>query len=126
MTNTPPEFVSPYPADRRLGVDLSMTPAYQPKTFPDRRTGHGRWCLLYAQGGQVALGYLWHSDAGGLGFVPSSREGVTRVPEFYKGFSAAAKAGSTARVVFDDYAARAGLGLSAGPVTEGDLDTLPE
>lgn len=110
----------------RLGGPVEFDPVYQPPVYDQPKTGPGRWCVLYAQGGTVQLGYLWQGDNGSLGFQPSSDAGVGRVPEFYQAFSRARAANSSARDVFQDWAGRAGLGLSAGPVTEGDLDTLPE
>lgn len=126
MTVTPGDFYSPYPAEKRLGSDLALTPEYQAPAFTAPKTGPGRWCVMYAQGGEVVLGVLWTSDAGGLGFIPSTTQGIQRIPEFYKGFSAAKAKRQKASTVFNDWASRASLGLSAGPVVQGDLDTLPE
>lgn len=112
-------------AENRLGPDLVLAPKHQPATYGGTRAGHGQWVVLYAQGGQVPLGHLWATDTG-LGFVPTTEAGIQRVPEFYAAFSAAAVAGTPAMDVFREYAGKASLGLSAGPVSEGDLDTLPE
>lgn len=115
---------TPYPAEQRLGDDLALDPIHQPATYSGPREGQGAWCILYAGVTKVQLGYLWTTDTG-LGFVPSSDRGVTRVPEFYQAFSKAAEAGTPARDVFDAWADLAGQGLSAGPVTTGDVATLP-
>lgn len=112
-------------AENRLGPDLALDAAYQPATYGKPKTGKGRWCILYANGGQDQLGFLWQGANGGLGFVPSSDAGIQRNPEFYAAFSKAAGLKVPSITVFNDYAGRAGLGLSAGPVEEGDLDTLP-
>ena len=110
----------------RLGGPVEFDPVYQPPVFDAPKEGPGRWCILYTNGGQTQLGYLWQGENGSLGFQPSSDAGVQRVPEFYQAFSRAAGQGTPARDVFSDWAGRAGLGLSAGPVQEGDLNTLPE
>lgn len=109
----------------RLSAPLEMRAVYQPPTYAEPREGPGRWVILYADAGEVELGYLWTGDNGGLGFVPSSDRGIVRTPDFYMGFSAAKAAGTPAGDVFDHYAGRSSLGLSAGPVTEGDLDAFP-
>lgn len=113
----------PYPAEDRLGPDMELDPAYQPATFPGAREGQGRWLILYGLEG-VQLGYLWATDTG-LGFVPSSDQGVSWVPEFYTAFQKAAEAGADPKDVFDAWAEKAGQALYAGPVSEGDVATLP-
>lgn len=115
----------PDPNERdRLDQDLQFQTVYAPEFYPGRPEGRGRWCLLYAHG--EPLGYLWTDDDEGLGFRASSDAGIQRTPEFARAFSAARKAGTPAAEVFDAWADRAGLGLSAGPVESGDLNTLPD
>lgn len=109
----------------RLGGDPGLAPVYQPATYGEPKEGPGRWVILYANGGADQLGYIWCGDNGALGFVPSSDKGVQRVPEFYTAFSKAAEARTPAGEVFDHYAGLAGLGLSAGQVEYGTMDTLP-
>ena len=108
----------------RIDQDLEFETVYAPDFYPGHATGPGRWCLLYAHG--ETLGYLWTDDAEGLGFRASSAAGIQRTPEFAKAFSKARAAGTPAPEVFDAWSERAGQGLSAGPVTQGDLDTLPD
>lgn len=107
----------------RLDQPLQFQTQYAPPFYPDALEGPGRWCILYAHGEQ--LGYVWTNDRDGLGFVASSNAGRVRTPEFAQAFSAAKDLGTPASEVFDAYADKAGLGLSAGPVTHGDLATLP-
>lgn len=117
---------TPYPVEQRLGPDLDLDPVYEPATYGLPKTGMGRWVILYANQGEDQLGYLWCGDNGALGYVPSSDKGVTRVPAFYQAFSKAARDKVPAQTVFDAYAEQGTLGLSAGPVEYGDLDTLPQ
>lgn len=121
MTEQTPE--TPYPAAERLGPDLALEPVYQPKAFTGPREGQGRWMVLYGLGG-VQLGYMWHTDTG-LGFVPTSDQGVGWVPEFYTAFQKAAEVDADPADVFDAWADKAGQALYAGPITEGDVATLP-
>lgn len=114
--------MSEYAAADRLGPDLALDPIHQPRTYGGPREGQGSWCILYAN--QEQIGYLWATEDG-LGYVPSSDRGIGRVPEFYRAFSVAAEAGSTPMEVFQEYADKDGLGLAAGPVTTGDVATLP-
>lgn len=87
------------------------------------KTGPGRYVILHdAQG--VQFGYLWCSDAGGLGFVPSSAPGLAKVPDLRGSFTSGEKSGKTARAVFDTWAARKDT-VVAGPVRTGDLGLLP-
>ena len=87
------------------------------------KTGRGRYVHLYdAEGTQ--LGYLWCSDAGGLGFVASSAPGVKKVPDLRGSFTSGEKSGKTARAVFDTWAARRDT-VWAGDVRTGDLSLLP-
>lgn len=87
------------------------------------KAGPGRYVILYdAEGAQ--LGYLWCSDAGGLGFVASSAPGVAKVPDLRGSFTSGAKSGKTARQVFDTWAARRDT-VVAGEVRTGDLGLLP-
>lgn len=87
------------------------------------KTGPGRYVILRdAQGTQ--LGYLWCSDSGGIGWVASSSQGLAKVPDFQTSFTSSAKAGKTARAVFDTWAARKDT-VVAGEVRTGDLALLP-
>lgn len=125
MTQPTYEPDTPARREQRLGT-AQFTAAYSPDAYTEPKAGPGQVVTLYAQGGAVQLGYLWTSDAGGLGFVPTSDAGVQRVPEFYRGFSKAKAARTKAATVFQDYAGRGGLGLSAGPIRRvDDLATLP-
>lgn len=121
MTEQTPE--TPYPAADRLGPDLALEPVFQPKAFTGPREGQGRWFILYGLEG-VQLGYMWQT-ATGLGFVPSSDRGVSWVPEFYTAFQKAAEVGADPADVFDTWAERDSQALYAGPVSEGDVATLP-
>lgn len=122
MTEQTPE--TPYPAADRLGPDLALTPVHQPKAFTGPREGQGRWAILYGHEG-AQLGYMWATDTG-LGFVPTSDQGIQWVPEFYTAFQHAAEVGADPADVFDAWAEKAGQALYAGPVSEGDVATLPE
>jgi hypothetical protein len=123
MTDPTPAPEGSYPAAERLGPDLLLEPVHQPKAFTGPREGQGRWVILYGLGG-VQLGYLWSTDTG-LGFVPSSDAGIARLPEFYTAFQQAAAVNADPADVFDAWADRDGQALYAGPVTEGDVATLP-
>jgi hypothetical protein len=114
---------TPYDAADRLGPDLALDPVYQPTSYAGPREGWGRWVILYGLGG-VQLGYLWATETG-LGFVASSDAGLVRLPEFYTAFHKAAEFGAPTGDVFDAWAAKDGQSLSAGPVGEGDVATLP-
>lgn len=88
------------------------------------KTGPGRTVILRdAQG--VQFGYLWCSDAGGLGFVPSSAPGVAKVSDLQGSFTAGSKAGKTARAVFDTWAARKDTVVAGDVVVVPDLSLLP-
>lgn len=123
MTEQTPETETSYSAADRLGPDLSLEPVSQPKAFTGAREGQGRWLTLYGLEG-VQLGYLWHTEDG-LGFVPTSDQGIGWVPEFYTAFQKAAEVEAAPSDVFDAWADRASLTLYAGPVSEGDVATLP-
>lgn len=126
MTEPTYEPDTPERQQERLGT-AQFTADYSPAAYTEPKAGPGQVVTLYAQGGAEQLGYMWVSDAGGLGFVPTSDAGVQRVPEFYRGFSRAAEARTPAADVFADWAARASLGLSAGePQRVDDLATLPD
>lgn len=112
--------------DARQDQDLEFVTEYAPAHYAPPKDGRGRWVLLATDAGDTPLGYLWTSDEGGLGYVPTTDQGRQRTPEFYQAFSRAAALGVPAADVFADWASRAGLGLSAGPIQEGDLDTLPD
>lgn len=112
----------PNEADR-LDQDLQFQTVYAPEFYPGRPEGQGRWCILHAHGEQ--LGYLWTDDDEGLGFVATSDAGIQRTPEFAQAFSKARGLRTRATDVYDAWAERVGLGLSAGPTTSGDLDSLP-
>lgn len=114
-----------YPASERLGADMALEPVSQPASYGEPKEGPGRWVILYANGGADQLGYIWCGDNGALGFVPSSDKGVTRVPAFYTAFSKAAAQKTPAGEVFAYYAEQGGLGLTAGQIEYGSLDTLP-
>lgn len=88
------------------------------------KAGPGRCVHLYdAQG--VQLGYLWTSDAGGLGFVASSAPGVKKIPDLKGSFTSGANSGKTARAVFDTWAEKRTGSVVAGDVRTGDLSLLP-
>lgn len=125
MTETPNEPATQAEADalteQRLGGDLQFGGTVLDGWY-DPREGPGRWCLLSAHG--EPLGYLWTNDAEGLGFAATTSLGWDRTPEFVVSLRRAKWAGSTATEVFDHWATSASLGLQAGPVESGDLDTL--
>lgn len=106
----------------RQDQDLQMETVYAPAFYRDRMEGPGRWVPLAAHG--EPLGILWTNDQDGLGFIPTTDAGRLRTPEFAQAFSAAKASGAAATDVFNAWADRDGQGLSAGPVTTGDLDTL--
>lgn len=124
MPTQPPE---PNPADpdkaQRLGGDLEQDLVYRPPGFHGQPHGPGRWCPLFMAG--KPLGYLWTNDTDGLGFRATTDPGRVRTAEFTHAFQQAAKVGATPTEVFDWWAGMASLGLAAGPVETGDLDTLP-
>ena len=113
-------------AAERLGGELPLESAYQPPVFTGAPVGPGRWFTLYARSGEQELGVCWTSDAGGLGYMPTTEAGIVRTPEFVLAFSRAAGVGTAASDVFDYWASLAGLGLSAGPVHQGDLDAITQ
>lgn len=107
---------------KRLGGEVPLDAAYQPAHYSADRTGPGRWFLLEAHGDE--LGYVWTNGRDAMGFAATTDAGRTRTPEFTRAFQAAAAVGTPPADVFDHWAAMASLGLSAGPVENGDLDTL--
>lgn len=109
-------------ARERLGGDLQFGGTVQPGWYA-QPTGPGRWFLLYAHG--EPLGYVWTNDRDGLGFRATTDAGRSRTPEFVLAFRAAYQAGVEASAVFDHWANLAGLGLQAGQVTNGTLETMP-
>lgn len=109
-------------AEARLGGDLLFGGTVQPGWYGDP-TGPGRWFLLSAH--DEPLGWVWTNDRDGLGFMATTEAGRQRTPEFVLSFRAAAQAGkATVSEVFDYWAGLATLGLQAGPLQQGDLDTL--
>lgn len=126
MTDATPEPYNPEDPDKaeRLGGALSFQAAYQPPVYRGSRHGAGRWCPLYAHG--EPLGYLWTNDVDGIGFLPTTTAGIVRGAEFAMALSTAAGHGTPVGEVFDHWAGYASLGLQAGPVVNGDLDTLDD
>lgn len=115
MTSTTPEFLSPVHAATRLGV----TPP-GPAPYPTTRTGQGQWVILSAGG--VQLGILWRAQVS-LGFTPSSRAGVERLPAIHGALVKAKAAGATPSAAWT--IVRDMAGHEAGPISEGDVATLP-
>jgi hypothetical protein len=110
--------------DARQDQPLEFQTVYAPAFYRGRLTGRGRWVPLYAHGD--LLGVVWTDDDDGLGFLSQTPAGISRTPELAQAFSRAKAAGTPASDVFDYYASLAGMGLSAGPVESGSLDTLAE
>lgn len=110
--------------EARQDQELHLETAYAPAFYRDPMTGPGRWFVLYAHG--HPLGLIWTNDADGLGFIPANDAGIARTPELAQAFSRAKAAGTPATDVFAYYADLAGLGLQAGEVRTGTLDTLAD
>jgi hypothetical protein len=89
--------------------------------------GPGRWCMLEAPLGR-AIGTVWTSDRGGLGFLPVRLDENAAVVAFTSEFVVNAQRawadGVPASVAFDWWAGRASQGLAARPVVAGDLTDL--
>jgi hypothetical protein len=109
--------------EKRLGGDLQFGGTVLP-AWHTQPVGEGRWFPLFAHG--EPLGYVWTNDRDGLGFIPTSDLGITRVPEFVLAFRAAYRPDEPPTRVFDHWAGYAALGLQAGPVEHGRLDTLTQ
>lgn len=92
--------------------------------YGTERTGPGSWVILY-DAAQRQLGYLWVSDAGGLGYVASSDVGMGKRPDLKGAMTAGWNQGKTARQVFDTWAAKRSGAVVAGEVQSGVLDLLP-
>lgn len=125
MTVTPDPYDPEDPnREDRLGGRIDFDAVYEPVNYAGRRTGRGRWFPLFAAGDP--LGYVWTNDADGLGFMATTDAGRVRTAELVAAFQVAAGLGTPATVVFDHWAGLGSLGLAAGPVAEGDLDTLDD
>lgn len=94
--------------------------------YGTKRTGPGSWVILYRGPDRVQFGYLWVSQAGGIGFVASSAEGVAKRSDLRGAFTQGENTGKTARQVFDTWAAKTTGTVVAGPVQSGALELLPE
>lgn len=93
--------------------------------YPTNRSGPGSWVIVY-DAEKVQLGYLWVSDAGSIGYVASSAQGVGKRPDLKGAFTAGYNSGKSARALFDQWAAKKSGTVTAGPVQNGLLHLLPE
>jgi hypothetical protein len=126
MTDAAPEPYNPEDPGKaeRLGGRIGFEAAYTPPRYPGSRHGAGRWFRLAAHGED--LGYMWTNDVDAIGFIPTTTAGIVRQPEFVHALSRAAGHGTPVQEVFDHWAGYASLGLQAGQVVNGDLDTLDD
>lgn len=108
-------------ARARLAGDIQFGGTVQDGWYGDK-AGPGRWFLLSMH--DDPLGYVWTNDDDGLGFWPTTDAGRLHTPDLVLAFRQAKHQDATASIVFDYYSDLATLGLQAGPVQEGDLETL--
>jgi hypothetical protein len=79
-----------------------------PDTNPlDQRTGHGQWTAIM----RPAIGILWVSDSGAIGFQPTKNVDPTPVTTLIETYQAA---GKNAADTFADLAAAIGSRIETG------------
>lgn len=104
--------------------DFQAVDVYAPPHYRGAREGVGRWCWIQKPLG-TRVGILWTDDDDGLGFLPMDADDSPGArhftPEIITSLQGAKRAGASASVVFDAWAARVTQGLAAEP-TEGTDD----
>lgn len=86
-------------------------------SYHDDRSGHGRWTPVI----RPAVGILWTTDAGALGFIPQNGVDPTPVLTMIDTYDAA---GKTARDAFDELLLAIGSAAKTGDVDNWQEDRI--